>query len=60
MERDGVKIANFLKSINKSLHKSISDRFNDCGFTVPQMMVIGTLFQNKRMKVSELSKAMQL
>ena len=34
---------------------------NDFGFTVPQMMVIGTLLsQDKKMKISELSKAMQL
>lgn len=60
MDKEGVKIASLLKSIHKSLHKSMCDRFNDCGFTVPQMMVIGVLFENKRMKVSELSKAMQL
>lgn len=60
MNREGVKIASLLKSIHKSLHKNISNRFNNCGFTVPQMMVIGILYENKRMKVSELSKAMQL
>lgn len=60
MDREGVKIAGLLKSIHKSLHKNIGDRFNDCGFTVPQMMVVGALFENKRMKVSDLSKAMQL
>ncbi|QGU95852.1 MarR family transcriptional regulator [Clostridium bovifaecis] len=60
MYKEGIKVARLLKSINKRLHKNISERFNDCGFTVPQIMVVATLFKNKKMKISELSKAMQL
>lgn len=60
MHKDGVKVARILKSINKTLHKGMGKRFNNYGFTVPQLIVIGTVFDNKRMKISELSKTMQL
>lgn len=49
-----------MKSINKKLHKDISKNFINYGFTVPQLMVIGTLAENKRMKISELSRAIHL
>lgn len=60
MDKDGIKIANLLKSINKKLHKDISKKFIKYGFTVPQLMVMDTLSENKRMKISELSKAIHL
>lgn len=61
LHKDGVRIARLLASVNKTIHKNMGGMLNDFGFTVPQMMVIGTLLsQNKKMKISELSKAMQL
>lgn len=61
LHKDGVRIARLLASVNKTIHKNMGGMLNDFGFTVPQMMVIGTLLsQDKKMKISELSKAMQL
>ncbi|GAA0179265.1 hypothetical protein SH2C18_21640 [Clostridium sediminicola] len=57
---DGFQIASLLKEINSKLNHSIKNEFKDSGLTVPQISVVKILVKHKRLKVSEISKKMNL
>ncbi|MFZ5968588.1 MAG: MarR family winged helix-turn-helix transcriptional regulator [Bacillota bacterium] len=58
--KKGSQIALLIREINHLIKENVRNVFKDSGVTMPQMMVIGMLFKHKRLKVSALSKKMNL
>lgn len=46
--------------VNDEIRKKVKKEFCDINITVPQVMLIGILFHNDEMRVSEISKKMNL
>ncbi|GGM41798.1 MarR family transcriptional regulator [Paraliobacillus quinghaiensis] len=59
-EQDGAEIATLIREINAGLNQRIRETFKDKPITPPQMMIIFMLAEEKRLKVSEISKKMSL
>ncbi|SHJ48781.1 DNA-binding transcriptional regulator, MarR family [Dethiosulfatibacter aminovorans DSM 17477] len=57
---NGYQIASLIREINSKLNHSIKNEFKDTGLTVPQIMVLKTLSNGNRLKISEISKEMNL
>jgi DNA-binding MarR family transcriptional regulator len=55
-----VEVARLFFEVNKILKHSIRKSFEDIGITLPQMLVIGTLTKLGEMKITELSKKLNL
>lgn len=57
---NGYVIASLIREINSKLNNSIKNEFKETSLTVPQIMVIKAVSRNKRLKVSEISKEINL
>lgn len=55
-----VKVAKLFSGVNKTLKRSLRKSFEDVGITLPQGLVIGTLIEFGEMKISELSRKINL
>jgi DNA-binding MarR family transcriptional regulator len=55
-----VEVARLFFEVNKILKRSTRKSFEDIGITLPQMLVIGTLTKFGEMKITELSKKLNL
>ncbi|MDD4239289.1 MAG: MarR family transcriptional regulator [Desulfotomaculaceae bacterium] len=55
-----VEIAKLFSEVNKIIKRSMRKSFDDVGITIPQSLVIGTLTQFGEMKISELSRKINL
>ncbi|WP_112182365.1 MULTISPECIES: MarR family winged helix-turn-helix transcriptional regulator [Paraliobacillus] len=59
-EQHGTEIATLIREINAGLNHRLRKVFKDQPITPPQMMIIFMLAEEKRLKVSEISKRMSL
>jgi DNA-binding MarR family transcriptional regulator len=55
-----LEIARLFLEVNKILKHSMRRSFEDIGITLPQSLVIGALFKFGEMKISELSRRLNL
>ncbi|MEL7564463.1 MAG: MarR family transcriptional regulator [Dehalobacterium sp.] len=55
-----VNVAKLFSEINKTLKHNMRKSFEDMGITFPQGMVIATLIHSGEMKISELSRRINL
>ncbi|WP_055669257.1 MarR family winged helix-turn-helix transcriptional regulator [Desnuesiella massiliensis] len=53
---NGKKVLTLLNEINLTINKNLKSKFCSYGFTVPQITVLAVLSQNKKMKISDISK----
>lgn len=56
---NGKKVLTLLNEINLTINKNLKSKFCSYGFTVPQITVLAVLSQNKKMKISDISKIIQ-
>jgi len=54
------EIAKLFSEVNKIIKRSMRKSFEDVGITIPQSLVIGTLIQFGEMKITELSRKINL
>ncbi|WP_081943547.1 MarR family winged helix-turn-helix transcriptional regulator [Caloranaerobacter azorensis] len=59
-EIKGLEIGLLIREINSKINSNLRHEFENTGLTVPQIMLIRILVKNKRLKVSEISKKMNL
>lgn len=57
---NGYMIASLIREINSKLNNSIKNEFKETSLTVPQIMVIKAVARYKKLKVSEISKEINL
>jgi len=55
-----VNISKLFYQINKTIKRNMRKCFEDVGITMPQGMVIGTLIESGEMKISDLSRKINL
>jgi DNA-binding MarR family transcriptional regulator len=55
-----VEVARLFSKVNKIIKHNMRKSFEDVGITMPQGFVIGTLIQSGEMKISELSRKINL
>ena len=54
------EVARLFYDVNKVLKRSMRKSFENSGITIPQSLVMGTLIQHGEMKITELSKKINL
>lgn len=56
----GEQIISTFRSIQKGMRDYMEECIKDCGFTIPQLLLINVLNDNPKMKLSELSEKLGL
>lgn len=58
--QNGAEIAALIREINALINQDLRDKFKGTELTLPQFLVIKLLAEEKRLKLSEISKKMNL